>query len=290
MNICFLPEKIRNAFELCDSSVLYEIRFRVGFPIILKSFLGKFYLGEKGKTILADSAYICSKRDIEEIIENATEHSVYAFNEEIKQGFITASGGLRIGVCGDCVYDGEKLVTIKNISSLNIRIPHEVNGCSKPLCKYLLTNKISSTLIISPPAKGKTTILKDIARKINSLYNYSVLIIDERGEFGCVSGENIDKICYSDKLFAFNYALRSMSPDLVITDELSGRRDWQCAEEAFNSGIKIFASMHGIDIDGVVGNKCFIKGIFDRYVVVYGFDKIGLKFNIYDREFNELCE
>lgn len=288
MRIDFLPDRVKEAIELCDMSEFYEIRFRVGYPIILKSFGRNFYLGERGKTILRESAYICTENDIEEVIENATERSIYAYNEEIRQGFITVAGGIRIGLCGNCVYEEDKLVTIKDFTSLNIRIPHEVKGCSSKICEWLFSEKPFSTLIVSPPAKGKTTILKDIARKLNIKYKSSLLIIDERGEFSDVNGENIDKICYSDKLFAFNYALRSMAPEIVITDELCGERDWECAENAVNCGVKIFASMHGDDIRSLYNNKFFKRGVFERYIAINALENSGIKFKIYNKELKEL--
>ncbi|MBR0189036.1 MAG: hypothetical protein IJQ23_01465 [Clostridia bacterium] len=288
IDLSFLPLKIQNALDSTDTDILSELRFRTGYPIFGLYGGKKLYLSEKGVTLNRENAIVCSQDTIAETMENVTEKSLYAFNDRLKQGFITSKNGVRIGVAGDCVFDNGKIITIKKISSLNIRIPHEIKNCSSKIFNRLFLKEVFNTLIVSPPAKGKTTILKDLARKFNEYTDYSVLIIDERGEFGQISGENIDLIKFSDKNYALNYAIRSMSPHIVITDELQTQDDWKSAEQASTGGIKIIASCHGKGAEDLQKKECFNKNVFERYVFLDGEKPAGTVKEIADKDFTPL--
>ena len=211
MNINFLPTKIVKAIDSVDFDALKEIRFRLGYPIILNFGLRTCYLSEFGSTLLSEKGITCDISMINEIISNVTERSIYSHNEKIKQGYLISSDGVRVGLAGECVIDNGQVVTVKNITSLNVRLSRMVRGCAKDIIKYLINdNKVENTLIVSPAGLGKTTMLKDIAIYIDKLNIGSLLIIDERGEFQSVSGINIDKIQYSDKLYSFTFGIRSM--------------------------------------------------------------------------------
>jgi len=235
------------------------------------------------------SEHIIATQDlISYILAVATKQSFYAYNNQIKQGFITTDSGIRIGLCGTAVIDSEKVTTIKNISSLNIRISHSVKGCSAKIIDLISFNGIvKNTLIISPPFCGKTTILKDLAIKLNRLDKYSILIVDERAEFENIKGINIDKIKYGSKEFAFNYGIRSLSPDLIITDELSTVSDWNCINNAVHSGVKVLASCHGKDINDIKNKNGFLN-VFERYVILKNNGYAGEVDKILDKDFNEI--
>ena len=130
--------------------------------------------------------------------------------------------------------------------------------------------------------------LKDLILKIDRKYAVPILIIDERGEFEDIKGENIDSVKYSDKLYAFNYALRSMSPRVIITDELMTEEDWKCAYSASNSGVKIIASCHAETIENLTRKDFFKQGIFDRYAFLQSEGEPGKIKAIYDENFNKL--
>lgn len=288
MDFSFLPKTIYEALSKLDIDKLYEIRLREGFGILVVFDNRKYYLSKNGLTIYDNLALKCQDGFIKETIDNLTEFSVYAYNDKLKKGYITSKEGIRIGVAGECVYDNE-LITIKNVSSLNIRIPHEINGCSDGVYEYIIDNlDVCNTLIISPPFCGKTTILKDLARKLNKYHNNSILIIDERGEFSSVSGVNIDKIKFCSKEYAFNFGLRSLSPEIVITDELSGENDWFFVKNAVNSGVKVIASCHAKDVDELKSKSFFVSNIFDRYIVIDKFTDMGKILRVFDKEFIKL--
>lgn len=278
MDLTFLPKHYVDFINLFGVDKLYEIRIRLGFPLKI-NYNNKFYT--------SNNKFICTSFDINHIISLTTEKSVYAYNDFIKQGYITTKNGIRIGLSGECVFEGENIITIKNFTSLNVRIPHEIKDCSKEIFPYVCTESLLSTLIISPPFYGKTTILKDLTRKLNETNKFSILLVDERGEFEKINGENVDKIKYSNKKYAFSYGIRSLSPHVIITDELSGENDWFCVKNAIFSGVKVIASCHGKDLEEIKSKDYFIK-VFDRYVVLNDKGQADNEIKFYDGEFNLL--
>ena len=286
MELNFLPQKYQNSLSKIKNINVSEIRLRRGFPVILNSTWERSYLSVDGLTNNKERALICTETDIVDVINNLTEYSVYAFNDMIKMGFLVYKGGVRIGICGECVTENGQVVTIKNISSLNIRVPNLIENCSGKLFEYIYQgNQINNSLIISPPTFGKTTMLKDIALKIDSLNKYSILLLDERGEFDLVNGGNIDKIRYSSKLYGLEYGIRTLSPSIVITDELSSKDDWVCALRAVTGGVKIISTCHAGTVFDLRRKSNFIDGVFDRYFVL---KEKGILGGVFDEGFNEI--
>lgn len=286
MNLSFLPENLKNSLLKLDYSRLFELRLRKNVPVSVWYDFKKYYVGSDFLTLSPENAIICTNETIENIIYSVTEYSLYAANERIKDGYITAAGGIRIGLAGECVFDNGKIVTIKNFSSLCIRFPHTVNGAADKLCERVFAGGIKNLLIISAPGYGKTTILKDVIKKYSRSFN--TLIIDERGELSVDDAVNADVIKYSDKSYAFDYGVRSLAPELIVTDELSGENDWKCAEKAAASGVKIIATAHGEKISDITAKSGFRKGVFDRYAVLESCGSAGRIKKIYDNNLNEL--
>ena len=288
MDLLFLTDKIITALNKLNFNLLYEIRLRKDFPIKININGMFYYLTNDGASLLKTNAIICDENLIKEIIRNLTENSFYAFNDNIKQGFITSKSGIRVGIAGECVISDNKISTIKNITSLVIRLPHEIKGASNSIYnKIINNNSIYNSLILSPPFCGKTTILKDLARKINYNFNKNILIIDERGEFSSIKGENIDVIKYGNKSFAFNYALRSLSPEIVITDELCGEEDWTFINKAISSGVKVLASIHSNSVDNLKKLSGFVN-VFERYFLLDKSKGFGNLVSSFDSCFNLL--
>ena len=176
-----LPSNLLNAVKnRLNIEEIYEIRIKINRPIIIYSKNGEIILN-----------YIPVKEDIKSIIQKISNYSLYAYEEDIKQGFITIKGGHRVGLAGECIMENGKIKTIRNISSINIRISREIIGCSNKIMKYIgSNNRVYNTIIISPPKCGKTTILRDITRNLsNGLENINlkgrkVVVVDERSEIG----------------------------------------------------------------------------------------------------------
>ena len=272
-----LPVKIANevkSFLLKDS--IQEIRIKVNKPVIINL---------SRKEVILNS--IVTLDDIKQILVRVSNYSLYAYEEEIKQGYITIKGGHRIGIAGECVLSQGEVRTIRNISSLNIRICREVKGCSNEVMKFITeNNRVFNTLIVSPPKCGKTTILRDIARNIsngmpiNSLMGKKVSIIDERSEIAsCFNGvPQLDVGIRSDildnclKKDGMIMAIRSLSPDILICDEIGTEGDMEALNMAFNSGVNIIVSIHGYSIEDIYRRRIFKdlleNSILDRIIVL----------------------
>ena len=293
-----LPEALGNAFRGLPIQKIYELRLRAGKPVAVVLAGRSFYLGQSGElTQSVTDAIAVSKSDLETLIHRAADYSLYAVNDQLKNGFITVRGGVRIGIVGEVVYgtNGE-VKTIKNIQGLNIRIPHEVRGCSYRILPYIFGNfGAYKTLIISPPGAGKTTMLRDLARNLFEKYHLpNVLILDERGEIAAnYMGENqldvgmADVLTGCDKAFGFSCGIRSMAPDVIITDEVAGESDVAMIREATRSGVCVFASVHARNIDELRAKPLFKSiiedQIFDRYVVLSTKDTAGEVVGVFDR-------
>ncbi len=288
MNLSFLPVDILSAIAKVNCSVLNEIRLRKGYAIKIILDSQMFYLTAEGASGNKTHAIICTESHINRIVDVVTERSIYAHIERIKKGYLSFFGGIRIGIGGEFVFENGKVITVKNITSLNVRIPHEITGCADDVYEKLYKSGVKNTLIISPPMQGKTTLIKEIVNKISESNIGSILVIDERGEFFNVKGENIDLISYADKLFSFEFGIRTLSPKVVIADELISQNDWKCAYKATFSGVKIIASCHADSIEEVAQKDFFINKVFERYVVLRSINGIASHKEIYDKDFNRI--
>ena len=208
---------------------------------------------------------------------------------------MTIKGGHRVGITGEWVFDNGHIKYLKNISSMNIRICREVIGCGKKFLDYIYdNNEIKNTLIISLPKCGKTTILRDISRIISNgeaplKRGYNISIIDERSEIAA-SFEGIPQLNVGDRTDVFAnclkskgiiLAIRSMSPEVIVCDEIGSKEDFESIIVAYNSGVKIITSIHGSDeqdfynklkISGVNTN---IEKIFDCILILSNKNGIG---------------
>ncbi|MEG1924096.1 MAG: ATPase, T2SS/T4P/T4SS family, partial [Clostridia bacterium] len=228
------------------------------------------------------------------VINRACSNSIYAFDSEIKRGYINLGNGYRMGVCGEAVTEKGEVSAIKNIASVNIRIPHEIRGCSDRIKHYI--KEPISTLIIAPCGAGKTTILRDLAQSFGNYENpYAVTVIDERGEIsGIGNGESAFKMNGCDivsncpKEYAFENVVRSMSPDVVITDEIFVK-DRANLKMCVDSGVKVLASLHAENIEQAtekLGED--MKKIFDMYVILSKKVKIGEIKAIYNKNIEKI--
>ena len=274
-----LPSLLSKVISRLDYNKITEIRLRRNCPVIINYF-GKNMILKTGD----NETFYADKEILEYVLRKATENSLYAFNHQIKQGFITARGGIRIGISGESVNSDNFLPkTIKDIYSMNIRIPHEIKGCSNLVFKFIFNgNDVKNTLIVSPPGAGKTTFLRDIARKFSDYEDkiFNVLIVDERFEIAsCVEGAPMldvgkftDIVSGAGKMFAFTNAVRAMRPDIILTDELSGFDDVRACSEAINSGVKVIATVHANDLNELREREMFrgLLGLrlFERIIIL----------------------
>lgn len=253
-----LAEKIRKLVEesVSNPEELQEIRIRTGQPLLIQM---------KGQErVLPDPVhpYLVTKEDIGETMGYICHYSLYAYENELKQGFITVEGGHRVGVAGKVIIENEKVKNIQYISSLNVRISHEVLGCADALIPYITENKqICHTLIISPPCCGKTTLIRDLIRQISDGNEYikgcSVGVVDERSELGgCYLGiaqnhlgTRTDILDCCPKAEGMIMLIRSMAPRVIAVDEIGTSEDIHAIEYAMQCGCRLIASVHSLDMD-----------------------------------------
>ncbi|MDR3263526.1 MAG: Flp pilus assembly complex ATPase component TadA [Clostridiales bacterium] len=251
---------------------LFEIRLRTGRPLVVCDRYGSHIVKD---SVLNGRSYITAAEDIEYTLGVASGHSVYAVSEQLLNGYISFDGGIRIGVAGEGVVDGGKLTALKNISSLNIRIPHEVKGCADGI-KYIVSGGLKNILILSPPGAGKTTLLRELTR-LYSDKAYNILLIDERNEIAAVAegrgaldtGEFTDIMSGIGKHIVYGNVIRSMRPDMIVTDELFGAEDVESIRDIIRSGVRVMASLHAASLDAIK-DTVFGKllGIFDYYILL----------------------
>ena len=251
-----LPDRIRAAVRKMSADKLLEIRLRRGgfLCVILGS--GSYLISADGK-LSSDkkSAVTVTDFDIKSALELITNFSLYAYENEIKSGYITISGGHRVGICGEAAVSNGEITHLKSVQSLNYRFAREITGCSDSIMHKVYDNGyIKNTLVVSPPMCGKTTLLRDIARNL-SLLGKRVSIVDERGEIAAISnglspfdlGLGCDVLSGAAKADGMLYMLRSMSPDVIITDEIGTADDFAAIREIKKRGVSIITSLHGRD-------------------------------------------
>lgn len=264
----FLPKRIKEAIRHLNANLLYELRIRAEKPLRVNLGGEYCFLGECG---------ICSVREsirptveeIEETLFAASGFSVYSVENQIRQGFLTGSEGERIGLAGDYVYEAGKVLSVRSITSLCIRIPHEIIGCAEEVYEKCLKDELRSILLLAPPGDGKTTILRDLSRLICERRKINVLICDERGELSAGDlGMTSDCIKFADKLTSFTAGIRAMRPELIVTDELL-TEDYAAVRRAIESGIYVFASAHLKKWEDVP------QKLFSRYVFLNGLGRVG---------------
>jgi len=267
---------------------LEEIRLRPMKPLMLVMNNQDFMLTYDGKVTQDYSlAYYVTKDDIYKTFHFISQCSVYSFEDELKNGYITISGGHRVGFSGHVILENDAIKTIRNISSLNIRIAKEIIGAADKVLPYIIDNgKVLNVLIISPPKAGKTTLLRDIVRQLSSgvdrlgIKGLNVGLIDERSEIACCYegipqndvGLRTDVLDGCPKAKGMMMLLRSMSPDLIATDEIGRNEDALAIEEAINAGVAIITTVHGSNLDDIKKRPAIRKLIeryfFDRYIIL----------------------
>ena len=266
----YIPEPMKCMLKKTFAHVedgLQEVRIRRGLPLIIGTSHGSFAVLPNGEVSPAvGGAYIVDSCDIKRIFQAICDNSVYAFAEDIRQGFVTVKGGHRVGITGRAVAEGGKIESFRDISSLNIRIAREVVGAANDIIdKIIKPRGIVNTLIVAPPMGGKTTVLRDVARRISDM-GIKTAIADDRGEIAALYkgipqnnvGVQTDVIENVPKAQALGMLLRTMSPQLIVTDEISVKQDADALQQCFGTGVAVVATVHGGSAEEVM-SKGFLK-------------------------------
>ena len=253
-----------------DEKDIAEIRMRVFRPLVVCRIDGTRQVARH-----FGLPYVVGENDIQRVLSNATNMSLYSASDEIKRGYIPC-GRYRIGVGGEGVFDDEKFVAVKNISYLVIRVPHQIKGVADKIGEDVFVDGgVRSTLVISPTGAGKTTLLREMARIASKDFN--VVIIDERYELcSCLHGTpaldigDAEVLSGVPKSIAYQNGVRAMNPDIIVTDELFGKNDVDAICDVIRSGVKTFASVHGSSVEAVRNNAIYepLFRVFELGVVL----------------------
>lgn len=272
---------------------LQEIRLRVMGPLMVVYDNRECLIGRSGHPVTeSGKAYIVTEREIQETVTYISNYSLYAYEDEIRQGFITIQGGHRIGVAGKIVLENGKIRSIKYISFINIRLAHQIRGCAGRVLPYIYSKgQLCHTLLVSPPGCGKTTILRDIIRQISDghdgIQGCNVGVVDERSEIAaCYMGVpqndvgiRTDILDCCPKAEGMLMMLRSMAPKVIAVDEIGCREDLEAIEYVINCGCRLLATVHGNSIDDLrvrpVIRRLIEEKIFERYVILNDHGRIG---------------
>ena len=313
------PRKIRELLEQAgaDPGEIQELRLRAGRPLFVISGGKEQALTIRGRLVpaegesLPEGLFLVSREQIGETVDLMSRFSLYAAQEEIRQGFLTIQGGHRVGVAGRTLAENGSVRVMRSISFLNVRVAHEKKGCADRVMRFLYTEngRFLNTLIISPPRRGKTTLLRDIIRQASDgcragpgetwIPVISVGVVDERSELGaCYEGcpqndvgARTDVLDCCPKSQGMMMLVRSMSPDLIAVDEIGGEEDARAVEYAGSCGCALAASAHGGSMEEIwekPGLKRLAEeGFFKRFILLDKEGPVGRVKGIYDERGKE---
>jgi len=291
-------DELRNVFLRCPAAVLEharEIRIRQGLPMAVTGDTGEFFIGPSGdKHRRADAAYRPGGSHIESMLSKLSNHSLYAYDAEIRNGYITISGGHRIGIAGRVTVEDGRIKTIKHISGLSIRLARQVLGAANVIFPEIAGKSgIRNTIIISPPGCGKTTMLRDVVRQL-SLSGRNVAVVDERSEIGGCHlgvaqndlGPRTDVLDAAPKADGMMLALRALSPQVVAVDEIGSTEDAAAIEDMAGCGVTVICTAHGRNMANLRRRAALaplLDGrIFERYIFLTDNPAPGSICSVYD--------
>ncbi|TYR82447.1 stage III sporulation protein AA [Priestia megaterium] len=286
--------EIAEAYIYDHATKLEEIRVRVSRPLEFTIHNLPYF-----------QPYIVTEDDILFILNKLSQFSIYMIEEELKKGYVTIEGGHRVGLAGKVITENGQVRVIRDVTSFNVRIAKQQIGIAHSLIPFLYENHWLSTILIGPPQTGKTTMIRDLARVMSTgieknISPVKVGIVDERSEIaGCVKGipqhtfgTRIDVLDSCPKAEGMMMMIRSMSPDVLIVDEIGSEQDCQAVLEAVNAGVCVVMTVHGFDLEDLKKRPSLRElihlQVFQRYIVLSNVKGPGTIRHIYDRHHKKL--
>lgn len=280
-----------------------EIRLRAGRPVVISLPDGPLFVTQSGEPAFTlQTGLLCAgKASIDEAFRIICDCSVHSHQREIRNGFVTLRGGHRAGICGTAVIDGDDVTNIRDISSINLRVARDIAGAASETAQLLLNHgSVLGAIIFGPPGCGKTTVLRDLARQLSTGSHggrlFRVAVIDERGEIAATYqgvpqndlGPCCDVLDGYPKGEGIMQAVRCLSPDVIICDEIGGEEDEKAVEMSLNAGVTVIASAHAGSIEELMSrpqtSRLMASGAFKRAVRLSGREKPGVVAGIYGEE------
>lgn len=274
-----LPSHIRCQLQGLDKQIIEEIEEI------------RIYCGKQTQVIAGHKTISLTEKvspvEINDILNQLMQYSYYAYEEDLSKGFITIKGGHRVGICGKAVIERGKTTLLRDISSLNIRCAREIIGCSDAVMKQIFSPqiKLSNVLIVSPPGCGKTTLLRDIARHLSER-GIKVAICDERSEIAAMSGgysnyhfgPMVDVLDGCPKETGIMMLIRSMSPQVIIVDEIGKSEDMEAIKTCVHCGVHLITTIHGCDLQDLQKSEIYpaiAKQSFQHIIILTDHPKAG---------------
>ncbi len=280
-----LPDGLARSLRLISGEEMrriQEIRLRRGGLLTLSVGASEKTVDAAGvlSDVIGPLTIYCDSTDIEKTFLKACDYSVHSHMAELREGFVTAKGGIRVGVAGTTVTENGTITAVRDISSLCIRVAGRHDGCATPL-RELFCSRIPSLLIAGPPSSGKTSMLRDVARMIASPpFRYRVTVVDERGEIAGLGGlENADVLCAIPKPIGILQAVRTLAPDVIVVDELGTLAEVEAITENLHAGVPAIATAHCRNIGEALRRPAvrlaLKRGIFEKIVFLRGRENVG---------------
>ncbi|MBE6688736.1 MAG: hypothetical protein E7588_05610 [Ruminococcaceae bacterium] len=272
----YLPSRLSQAvYALAKRGMgrnVCEIRLRENMPLAFSTYNGCVFVNENMETCKMENAIITAPRDIIYTVNCLCSGSVYRYGDTLKKGYIVTPDGIRAGICGHALYENGVLSVVDNYTGINIRIPRRIEGCAAPVMRNIALEGLNSMLIFSSPGVGKTTLIREMAIQLSR--KYGVAVVDEKGEIlpACFAGDcgMCDILTGYSKPEGMELAVRMMSPQVIICDEIGMADDISAILSVQNSGVPLIATVHCGTRESLF-SKPNIKrlcecGVFSRFV------------------------
>lgn len=290
-SLCPSLREVLGSVPLSAKRSALEIRLRVGTPIALTCPGQTWFLG-RGSQLhnVPQQGYTVTKADLADSVVTMCAHSVHSHQHEMRNGFISLRGGHRAGICGSAVLGGGEVTALRDITSVNLRIAREIRGAANPLIERIFRQRLCGVLIAGPPSSGKTTILRDLSRQLAGGKTgrfVRVAVVDERGELGAVyEGVPQNNLGYSCDILSgypkgegILSAVRTLSPQVIVCDEIGDGSEVDSILDGLNCGVKIIATAHADSIGELLHRgqirRLLEGGAFERIVLLGGGETPG---------------
>ncbi|MFC4545105.1 stage III sporulation protein AA [Paenactinomyces guangxiensis] len=299
-----LPLSIRELIQSLPRTILgclEEIRIRQDRPLEVITSEQSWFVSRKCQlSQQPKDSMVPGKEDCIKMLNLISNHSLYTMEEELRRGYVTVEGGHRVGLVGKVVVDQGKVKHLRDVTGFNVRIARQVKGVGEPLIPFLIhKGQVENVLIVSPPQCGKTTLIRDLARLASTggekFHSCKVGIVDERSEIaGCVDGvpqhdvgPRTDVLDACPKAEGMMMLIRSMSPEILVVDEIGRKEDSEAVHEAVHAGVHLFTTAHGQTVDEICRRPTLAElvkeGVFSRVILLSRRQGPGTVEAIYDQ-------